>query len=81
MPITNLIFKATFLKGNPCTKAFYLDKFYKELRDEISDAQEPVFTQGINVGLLARDLFPNGIEVSPQDYTLPVDLSLPSNII
>ncbi|MBN8701647.1 MAG: DUF2779 domain-containing protein [Bacteroidetes bacterium] len=69
MPSTYLISKSTFLKGNQCTKAIYLNRFHKELRDEMDESQEAVFAQGTNVGQLAQGLFPNGVDCSPEDQT------------
>lgn len=64
-----ILSKSTFVKGNQCTKALYLNRFHKELKDKISDTQEAIFAQGANVGLLAQKLFPGGIDLSPEDYT------------
>jgi hypothetical protein len=64
-----ILSKSTFVKGNQCTKALYLNRFHKHLRDEMDESQEAVFTRGTNVGLLAQQLFPNGVDVSPEDYT------------
>lgn len=59
-----ILSKSTFLRGLQCHKSLFLNKFHKELRDEISYSQDALFEQGTNVGLIARDLFPEGIEVS-----------------
>ena len=61
--------KSTFIKGIQCEKALYLHKFNPELADEISQQQEAVFQTGTNVGILAQELFPGGIDASPKDYT------------
>lgn len=60
--------KSTFLKGVQCEKALYLHKHHKELKDEISAEQEAIFSQGTRVGELATQLFPGGIDCTPQDY-------------
>jgi len=63
--------KSTFLKGLQCEKALYLLKHQPELRDEISPQQQAIFDQGTDVGDLARNLFPGGINPStslPRDY-------------
>lgn len=65
----HLLSKSTFVKGNQCAKALYLNRFHKKLRDETDDSKEAIFTQGTNVGLLAQQLFPDGVDVSPEDYT------------
>jgi hypothetical protein len=56
--------KSTFIKGVQCEKALYLHKFNSELADEISQQQEAIFQTGTNVGILAQELFPGGIDAS-----------------
>ncbi len=56
------------MKGCQCTKALYLNKYHKNLRDEISAAQEAIFSRGTAVGELAQDLYPGGVDASPEDY-------------
>lgn len=58
--------KSIFLRGLKCHKALYLNKYNKELRDEISIQQQTVFDRGINVGILAQDLFPGGVDCTPE---------------
>ena len=60
--------KSTFLRGLQCHKSLYLYKNFYKLRDEISSSQQAIFNQGTNVGILAQQLFPNGIDASPPDY-------------
>lgn len=60
--------KSTFIKSLQCKKAFYLNKHHKDLRDEVSEQQEAIFRQGTNVGELAQELFPGGVDVSPENY-------------
>jgi hypothetical protein len=57
--------KSTFIRGYQCPKALYLQKNYPELRDEVSVMQKAVFNRGTEVGILARQLFPGGINASP----------------
>jgi hypothetical protein len=64
-----ILSKSTFVKGNQCIKALYLNRFHKNLRDEMDESQEAIFTRGTNVGLLAQQLFPGGVDMSPEDYT------------
>ena len=61
--------KSTFIKGVQCEKALYLHKYNRELSDDITPQQQAVFSSGTNVGLLAQNLFPNGIDSGPKDYT------------
>ena len=60
--------KSTFMKGCQCQKALYLNKHHAELKDEISAAQQAIFSRGTNVGELAQGLFPGGVDASPADY-------------
>ena len=53
------------MRSVQCQKSLYLHKHHPDLKDEISESQEAVFTTGTNVGLLARELFPDGVDVSP----------------
>lgn len=68
--MNHILSKSTFLKGLQCHKALYLNRYKPELRDEISAAQEAIFQRGHDVGKLARDLFPGGVDSSPvnNDY-------------
>jgi hypothetical protein len=63
----HILSKSTFLRGCQCTKALYLYKKHPELLEDVSDAQQMIFDTGTNVGILARDLFPGGIDSSPID--------------
>jgi len=36
------------------------------LKDPITPQQQAIFSQGTNVGLLAQDLFPGGVDASPE---------------
>ena len=56
--------KSQFIKGVQCHKSLYLHKYQPELRDEISESQEAVFQSGKDVGIMARNLFPGGIEIT-----------------
>lgn len=60
--------KSTFIKGVQCEKALYLHKFYPELADEITEQQKAIFQTGTNVGILAQELFPGGVDAGPKDY-------------
>lgn len=64
------ISKTLFIKGLQCHKALYLHKFHPELRDEISPAKEALFTSGTNVGILAQQLFPGGVEIPYEGVSL-----------
>lgn len=64
----HVLSKSTFIKGMQCEKALYLSKHHRGLRDELSAAQEAIFAQGTSVGELACDLFPGGVDCTPESY-------------
>ncbi|MGB1518469.1 MAG: hypothetical protein ACPG8K_05145 [Crocinitomicaceae bacterium] len=64
----HILSKSTFIKGMQCTKALYYHKHNRELRDELTAAQEAIFAQGTSVGELACQLFPGGVDCSPESY-------------
>lgn len=68
--------KSSFLKGLQCEKQLYLYKHHYDWQDPVSESQQAIFDRGTNVGLLARDLFPNGIDVSPESYRKFYEASL-----
>ncbi len=56
------------MRGLKCHKSLYLNKNYSDLRDDISAQQQAIFSQGTDVGILAQQLFPGGVDVSPESY-------------
>ena len=56
------------MRGVKCTKCLYLNKHHGELRDPITEQQEAIFQQGTNVGELAQNLHPGGIDLTPESY-------------
>lgn len=64
----HILSKSTFIKGTQCEKALYLNKHNRGLQDELTEAQEAIFAQGTSVGELACDLFPGGVDCTPESY-------------
>lgn len=62
--------KSTFMKGSQCIKSLYLNKFHKDLRDPVSESKQAIFDTGHQVGDLAQNLFPGGIN---SDFSLDLD--------
>jgi len=58
------ISKSSFIRGTKCPKSLYLHFFQPEEQDEISEGQQNIFDTGHNVGFLAQQLFPGGIDAS-----------------
>lgn len=65
MASTHILSKSTFLKGLQCDKHLYLYKNNKELLDPLTEMQQAIFSRGTDVGKIAQQLFPNGVDVSP----------------
>jgi hypothetical protein len=55
--------KSLIIRGLQCHKSLYLHKYHPELKDEIPPSREAVFESGAEVGILARGLFPGGINI------------------
>lgn len=62
----HILSKSTFIKGLQCEKALYLSKHHRDLKDELSAQQEAIFSQGTRVGELAQELFPDGVDCTPE---------------
>ncbi|MEI6174176.1 MAG: DUF2779 domain-containing protein [Bacteroidota bacterium] len=63
-----MISKSSFIRGMQCPKSLWLHFYQPEERDEISDSQQQIFDNGHNVGLLAQQLFPGGVDASRGEY-------------
>ena len=62
----HVLSKSTFIRGTQCLKSLYLNKKRPFLRDRLSDEQRAIFKRGTDVGVLAQDLFPGGIDLKPK---------------
>ena len=60
--------KSTFIRGLQCEKSLYLYKHHYKSKDPTSTSLQAVFDQGTNIGLLAQELFPNGVDASPENH-------------
>ncbi len=67
-PARHILSKSTFVKGCQCEKALYLNRHHPQLKAEITAQQQAVFDRGTDVGLLAQQLFPDGVDASPANY-------------
>ena len=66
--MTHVLSKSTYLKGVKCKKALYFNKYHKNLKDELTESQQARFSQGDKVGELAQNLFPRGIDATPENF-------------
>jgi hypothetical protein len=73
--------KSLFIRGLQCHKSLYLQKNHPEWKDEISESQETLFQVGVDVGILARELFPGGAEVPYEGLSKPAQLDLTQSLI
>lgn len=63
----HILSKSTFLYGCQCPKRLFLNKFRPDLRNPEEEEEQSLFASGLDVGLLARELFPGGISAAPPD--------------
>lgn len=73
--------KSLFIRGHQCRKSLWLYRFRPELRDEIDEAQQERFRSGHEVGALARQLFPGGIEVPYEGLSHTEQLAVTRDLI
>lgn len=64
-----MISKSSFIRGMQCPKSLWLHLNQPDDRDEISDQQQQIFDTGHNIGFLAQQLFPGGIDASKGDHS------------
>lgn len=66
---SHLLSKSSFIRGIQCEKHLYLYKYHYDEMDELSEMQKAIFSRGTEVGRLAQNLFPGGIDLSPDSHT------------
>ena len=66
--MSKVISKSRFVSGIQCAKKLYFDIYRKDLKPEISEQQELLFSTGHEIGELAQSAFPNGKDASPENY-------------
>ena len=64
----HILSKSTFMYGCQCPKRLWMHKFMPLERDIEDEAQTAIFQQGTDVGILAQQLFPGGVDASPENY-------------
>ncbi|MFZ1281823.1 MAG: DUF2779 domain-containing protein [Ignavibacteriaceae bacterium] len=63
---SHLLSKSSFIRGVQCEKHLYLYKHHYNEMDQLSEMQKAIFKRGTDVGKLAQQLHPNGIDASPK---------------
>jgi hypothetical protein len=83
-----LLSKTTYMYGLQCPKRLFLNKFHKDLANPEDEATQSIFQTGADVGELAQQLFPNGVNAQGEeewhsDVTVKrtAELLLTNNII
>ena len=56
--------KSQYIRGLQCHKSLWLYKHKPELRDTPDTQTESLFEKGYEVGEIAKELFPNGVEIA-----------------
>jgi hypothetical protein len=56
-----LLSKTTYMYGLQCPKRLFLNKFHKDLANPEDEVTQSIFQTGTDVGELAQQLFPNGL--------------------
>ncbi len=65
--------KSSYIRGLQCTKALFLFRHYPHLRDPIPPSRKATFNRGQDVGVLARQLFPGGVDAMAKPATRSTD--------
>ena len=65
--MSNHLTKSKYLSGLQCPKRLWYEKYHPERAGAISRAQQRRFDQGKEVGILARDYFPDGVMINAID--------------
>jgi hypothetical protein len=70
--------KSTYLRGSQCKKSLYLHWHHPELKDKLSAMQQAIFSQGTDIGKIAQQLFPGGVDAGiyvPANYARSIELT------
>ena len=67
LPSKHTLSKSTFVRGCQCIKSLWLYKHRYDLKDDETDAKAAIFQRGVDVGILAQQLFPGGVDAGPGD--------------
>ncbi len=68
--------KSRFMAGIQCEKRLYLECYHRYLADPVDANQQAVFDSGTDVGIFARQLYPDGIMIEADFMHFPKALSL-----
>jgi hypothetical protein len=65
--MSHLLSKSTYMRGRQCAKALWLYKHRRDLLPPVDPARQAIYDTGTQVGLLAQQLFPGGVDCTPED--------------
>lgn len=65
LPPKHLLSKSSYLRSLQCSKSLYLYKFHYDKRDPLPEALKVRFQKGHDIGALAREKYPGGINCQP----------------
>ena len=69
----NYLTKSKYLSGLQCHKRLWNEVRHRERTTDISISQQRRFDQGTEVGILARDYFPDGVLIDAVDPLVAVE--------
>jgi hypothetical protein len=61
----HILSKSTYMYGIQCQKRLFFNKYRRDLLPEITEQQQAIFQGGTDAGILAQELFPDGIDATP----------------
>lgn len=61
--------KSRFISGIQCDKKLWFDFYRKDLKLPTDEQTQAVFDLGHRIGILAQNMFPNGKDATPEDYS------------
>jgi hypothetical protein len=65
-PPRHLLSKSSYLRSLQCSKSLYLYKFHYDKRDPLPEELKIRFQKGHDIGALAREKFPQGVNCQPE---------------
>jgi Domain of unknown function(DUF2779) len=68
LPPKHILSKSTFMYGCQCPLRLWMHKYQPSLKDPVDKQQQQLFQSGTDLGQLARQLFPGGVDATPPDY-------------
>ncbi len=73
--------KSRYLNGLQCPKYLWLATWHKELRNEFDETTEEILAQGHQVGDIAQELFPGGVEIPYDGLSIDEQLQQTQNVL